>query len=70
MTSVTRYKCDICGTEYNSEDVCAECEAEHVLPDGISPTYVYYPKSYGNDAVYPHSVTVTFEDGTKYTYKR
>ncbi|MBR6078454.1 MAG: hypothetical protein IKP63_08890 [Paludibacteraceae bacterium] len=50
--------------------MCAECEAEHVLPNALSPIYMYYPKSYGNDAVYPHSVTVTFEDGTKYTYKR
>ena len=70
MITITKFKCELCGQEYNDETACTECESSHVVHADVLPVLMHHPKSWGPDASYPYAVNVTFEDGKVLQYKR
>ena len=57
MKTTTVYKCDVCGTEYATEENCKKCEDKHKV--GYKNAEL---DKYSRMRAYPDSVTVQFED--------
>lgn len=55
MKEVKRYKCEYCGTVFESQEDCEDCESQHVLADGVEYNY-----EHGD--VYPRRITVRFNN--------
>ena len=64
MKTKTLYTCEICNTDYNTEEEAEKCEQTHRTVDAISKVI------YGNKCLYPSSITVTFDDGKVLEFKR
>lgn len=58
MKKDTRYICEYCGTAFETESECAECEGKHVVPKNIKVMF-----SKGSSCA--HHIIVLYEDGTK-----
>lgn len=69
MKELTLYQCDICGTNYQTETKCLECEAFHVAVDSVL-RYKYNAKNMGPESKYPHIVVVKMADGKELVFKR
>ena len=64
MTTLTRYKCDTCGCQFNTESEALICELKHVKFSGDLECL------YSHESKYPSWVEVSFEDGEKIKYTR
>ena len=62
MIIETRYKCEICGQEYDTEQAAVRCEGSHIDADFI--TYQKFPKT----EKYPNQLIVTMANGHKLQY--
>lgn len=67
MTEVTKYKCDVCGTIYETEEEAEECELQHIIPTAVDTCN--YTKDRDGKMLYPSSVFVTMSDGTIREYE-
>lgn len=66
MKKQTKYICEYCGVDYNTEEEAKKCEARHIRPVKIvKGNYEYTLFARLN---LPVSVTVEFEDGTECEY--
>lgn len=63
MAEKKLYTCDVCHTDYASEEDAIECEKSHSLSTEIK-NFRYTPYS-----TYPHKVLVKFTDGKGRWYK-
>lgn len=64
MTQKTVYKCDYCGSEFETENECLNHERRHTKVDKINKiTY-----SYTNE--YPVRIEVLMEDGKVISYRK
>lgn len=62
-----KYYCNLCNKTYVNEDSAIECEAHHLIPEGIdSPEYLRDDKK----NIYPYSVLVHFKGGKSIRYYR
>lgn len=62
-----KYYCNICNKVYDNEDSAIECEARHLIPEGISsPEYMQND----NKNIYPYSILVHFKNGKNTRYYR
>lgn len=69
MTQVIHYQCEKCGTLYDTQKECEDCEAFHI--GIIGPVkYLYYSRGMGTEAKYPYGVMVKMEDGKEFYFKR
>lgn len=64
MTTITQYKCDICGQLFDSEELCSHHESAHAAPVTLSHVL------YDSGRKYPHYVTIETQDGdlVQYTF--
>lgn len=68
MQELKIYRCEICGTTYNTKYKCQECERGHRKPREMKPAK-YLPMS--QDATgYPIHIDVTMDNGKKVRYER
>ena len=65
MQKITLYKCDVCGTEYETEEKCAKCEKEH---EGYLPAAIigYHNRPYGKGS--PISLHIQLQNGEIWEY--
>lgn len=68
MKQITKYRCEICGTEYADFKAAEECEKGHKVIKKIQSAR-YQPRSM-NGKGYPVSMDVLMSDGQIVTYKR
>lgn len=68
MKEVKKYICEVCGTEYNEKQKCAQCEKSHKKIGNIKKAR--YLNVSQNAQGYPITVDIEFEDGCVVTYKR
>lgn len=68
MKKVEHYICELCGTEYNDEKKCEECETGHVKPEGIERAEWISIKK--DNSGYPTKIHVKMSNGKTITYKR
>lgn len=68
MIRLEQYKCEICGTVYNSERVALECESNHKTIVSFDPMK-YKPYKSDPDG-YPDQIKVTFNNHSTLIYKR
>lgn len=67
MKAIKMYKCEHCGTMYNSEQKATECEKYHQTCRKIVREN---HKPLGVDTFYPLSIHVEMSDGEIVSYKR
>lgn len=65
MTTLTQYKCDICGTLFSSSDDATRCEESH-----LTQTMCISGIGINKDQKYPFSVKIKFDDDKEIEYKR
>ena len=68
MKKIELYQCEVCGTQYKEKGKAEMCEKSHKIPRKIAGKR-YVPMDL-NQAGYPISISVLFEDGETITYKR
>lgn len=68
MKEVKHYICEICGTEYADKNHCTKCERSHKKPVSIKRSR-YLPITQNSLGI-PITVTIEFENGSFYEYKR
>lgn len=61
MRKETRYICELCGAEYETEEKARECEAFHKTGNICRFEYV-------GGSRYPYRVRLRFDDGEKVWY--
>lgn len=66
MKKQTKYICEGCGVDYNTEEDAKKCEASHVKPVKIVKADYEYRFSVMPNT--PVSVTVEFENGAEREY--
>lgn len=66
MKPITQYKCEVCGTLYNSEEKCLECENQHKIPKKIIKSVYRSRNSYEG---FPEFIYINFEDKYEKKYK-
>ena len=64
---ITRYKCEMCGTEYNNEREAENCKAFHQAPVKVEP--LQYMGKHDFKKPFPFRVIVTVEGGKKALYQ-
>ncbi len=64
---ITRYKCEMCNTEYNDEREAKNCQAFHQVPVKVEPLQYMGQKCFKRP--FPFRVIVTVEDGRKAVYQ-
>lgn len=69
MKEITQYQCETCGTIYNNEDTCAECENFHIAVESVAQ-YKYNPKEMGPESRYPYAVVIKMDNGQELIFKR
>ena len=68
MKKITRFACEICGTEFADSGKAKNCEKSHKRPEEFVRCR-YNP--IGIDASgYPQTITVKMSDGKELLYKR
>lgn len=68
MKKVEHYICEVCGTEYNDKEKCADCESGHHKPLEISGAN--WVSMRNNGSGYPTKIHVKMSNGETITYKR
>ena len=68
MTELKIFKCDVCGTRYQSEKRAKECEENHITKMKIV-TCLHWKKESCEDG-FPAEIIVESEDGREHTYRR
>lgn len=68
MIEVKHYICEICRTEFNNECECRRCENGHIKPVKFRG-WSYYSSSI-NATGAPRFITIAFDDGNEYEYRR
>lgn len=63
MIQKTVYKCDYCGSEFETENECLNHEKKHTKVDKIH-NVIYY------SGEYPVVIEVLMEDGKVFNYRR
>lgn len=63
MKTITKYKCDFCGKEFNNESECKKCEKTHRSIVEIESTI------YEDNNKHPLYIRVKDEDGEIITYR-
>lgn len=72
MKRIELYKCEVCGTQYNDEEVCHDCELGHMKQDQLLKQIVnvrYLPITQDASGM-PITITLLGNDGKHYQYKR
>lgn len=71
MQEIIKYRCEICGTIYDTQEACAECEGFHVIPSLID-TCVFHPITSKPEFKFPVKINVTMADNSvlEYYFKR
>lgn len=46
MIVETKYKCEVCGTEYDNEKECYQCENKHVKPISLDTSEYEFKSRY------------------------
>jgi len=64
LKEITRYECEVCGTDYNAPDEAQKCEGSHPKVKEVRYKYGYEMMN-----AYPHGIEVEFENGTTVFYK-
>ena len=64
MITVTKYICSFCGSEYETEQECTECETSHCSPSE------YHSSTYRQHEKYPGFINMLMSDGTLVQYRR
>lgn len=68
MKQLSKWQCEHCHTEYNTEENCKRCESNHKIKLKLKDKKCL---SIGKDSCgYPSSINIKFEDGRVITYKR
>ena len=57
------YKCEVCGTEYKTENECLLCESRHIKVISLEKS------EYGKQENYPKTIYLKMKDGTVFRYK-
>lgn len=68
MIEVSKYKCEVCGTEYNDKEKAKKCEMSHKLVVAIQQKH--YVSHSVDSTGYPVKLSVKMTDGKTVTYKR
>lgn len=68
MKKITRYLCEICGTEYGDKEKAAACEKTHLRPKEIIGL-AYHPHTTDSSGC-PITIDVKMTDGNVRRYKR
>lgn len=69
MTEIKKYVCDLCKTEYSTEEKCRKCEERHKTPVKIKG-YVHENDCATYETVnFPMYVGIEFQDGEVATYR-
>lgn len=66
MIKQTKYICEGCGVDYDTEEDAKKCEASHIKP--VKIVKVDYEYTLYGTANTPISVTVEFENGAEREY--
>lgn len=67
QVQVQRFVCEYCNCSYSTEKECNKCEETHKKkPAFTGMRYVPYKK---DEVGFPHTIELTFEDGSKAVYK-
>jgi len=66
MKAITTFRCEICGTTFESAEKCQICENSHIRPAAI----VEHLDSYSQWEAYPGVIGIEFQDGTVINYVR
>ena len=72
MERIELYKREVCGTQYNDEEVCHDCELGHVKQDQLLKRIVnvrYLPITQDASGILI-TITLLGNDGNHYRYKR
>ena len=64
---ITRYKCEMCGTEYNSEREAENCKAFHKEPVSVKPLQYMGKNCFKKP--FPFRVIVEVEGGKRALYQ-
>lgn len=54
MKEITQYQCEMCGSTFDTQAACEECESFHISRDHVVQ-YKYNPKSMGPESKYPYA---------------
>lgn len=65
MTTLTQYKCDICGSIFSSLDEATNCEEAH-----LTQTMSISSIGIATRQKYPFAIKVKFDDDKEIEYKR
>ena len=68
MKKLEFYQCEICGTQYNSENKASECEKRHITNFKIT-NMVFKPISMEASGL-PIKIELTAPNGKKIIYRR
>ncbi|WP_314667093.1 hypothetical protein [uncultured Selenomonas sp.] len=68
MKKITRFACEICGTEFADSDKAKHCEKSHKKPKEI--LHCRYNPVGVDTSGYPQTITVKMSDGKEILYKR
>lgn len=68
MKKITRFACEICGTEFADSDKAKQCEKSHKKPKEFVRCR-YNPVGMDTRG-YPQTITVKMSDGAEILYKR
>lgn len=66
MKEITKYECEVCGTNYQTPEEAQECEDSHPK---IKKVEYKYGQSFTSTNTYPHGIIVDFEDGVQIHYR-
>lgn len=66
MKTQTKYICEYCGVDYDTEKEAKRCEERHVRP--VKIVKENYEYTFIERLNLPVSVTVEFENGAEYEY--
>lgn len=61
---IKRYRCEGCGTEFDSEISATECEDFHKV------AVEFEESEYTKSEAFPHAVNIRFDNGTCFWYYR
>lgn len=65
MKAITIYRCEKCGSQFNTEEAALRCEENHGVPvEIIDKKYKYEDMIYG----YPRSIEVKMSNGKTCEY--
>jgi hypothetical protein len=66
LKEITKYECEVCGTNYKTPEEAQECEDSHPK---VKEVRYKYGSIYEMLNAYPHGIEVEFENGTTVFYR-